>query len=282
MPGFVECGEVIGEGGAGFDGDDRAVVLPDVLEEACDELASLGGVGLGVPEALEVAEEFLGAVEVWCGGWREALQLFLCGLAAHDVAGFCEVAEDVEVLQAVELCVQLAAAFGVLAGLGAGAVADGVDDELAQFGVGLERGEPCDELLLQGLGLDDGLLAVALVATGGALVAADAGARSAGAVHPGAAALAVQELPEEVLLRWATGLQHAGAPGADLLHAVEQLLGHDRLVQPADCAALLAQAAYVAGVGDVAQHLADGVLAEGAVACGAGAFGVEPVGDRAV
>ncbi|HTA32814.1 MAG TPA: hypothetical protein VK721_05260 [Solirubrobacteraceae bacterium] len=45
----------------------------------------------------------MGAVEVWIGGRREALQLFLQGLAAHDVAGLGEVAEDVEVLQAVEL-----------------------------------------------------------------------------------------------------------------------------------------------------------------------------------
>ena len=93
--GLVYRLEVGGERWAGFDGDDAAVVLPDVVEQAREELAPLGWVGLGVPEAGEVAEEFLGAVEVWVGWWGEALQLFLQGLAAHDVAGLGEVPEDV-------------------------------------------------------------------------------------------------------------------------------------------------------------------------------------------
>jgi hypothetical protein len=58
-----------------------------VVEEAGEELASLGGVGLRVPEAGEVAEQFLSTVEVRVCGRREALQLFLEGLAAYDVAG---------------------------------------------------------------------------------------------------------------------------------------------------------------------------------------------------
>ncbi|HEY7962469.1 MAG TPA: hypothetical protein VID29_11155 [Solirubrobacteraceae bacterium] len=280
--GFVEGGEVGGECGAGLDGDDRAVVLPDALEEVVDEAASLGGVGLGLPEAREVGEQRFGAVDVGAGGWREALKLFLQRLAAHGVAGLGEVAEDVEVLQAVELGVQVAAARGVLAGLALGCVLDGVGDEPAQLGVGLECGEPRDELTLDWFGFDDRLLAVAVVAAGGALVAADACARAAGAVHTCAAPLAVQELAEQVLLGGSSGLEHAGAPRADLLHAVEQLLGDDRLVQAADRAALIAQPRDVAGVGGVAEHLPHGVLAERPVACAACAFGVEPFGERAV
>jgi len=38
--------EVGPKGGVGLDGDDGAVVLPDVGEEAVDELAPLGWVGL--------------------------------------------------------------------------------------------------------------------------------------------------------------------------------------------------------------------------------------------
>jgi hypothetical protein len=107
--------------------------LPDVVEEAVDELASLGGVGLCVPEAGEVAEDRLGAVELWVGGWCEALQLFLEGLAAHHVAGLGEVAEDVEVLEAVELGQQLAAVVLVFAGVGLCPGADRVEDELAEL-----------------------------------------------------------------------------------------------------------------------------------------------------
>lgn len=112
---MVEGLEVGGEGWSGFDGDDVAVVLPDVVEEGVQEFAALGWVGLGVPEGGEVAEQFLGAVELGVGWWCEALQLFLEGLAAHDVAGLGEVAEDVEVLEAVELCEQFAAAVLIVA-----------------------------------------------------------------------------------------------------------------------------------------------------------------------
>lgn len=113
--------------GRGFDGDDDAAVLPDVVEEAGDELASLGGIGLCVPEGGEVAEQFLGAIEVGVGRWREALEFFLEGLAAHDVAGLGEVAEDVEVLETVGLGQQLAAALLVFAGVFVGCGADRVE-----------------------------------------------------------------------------------------------------------------------------------------------------------
>jgi hypothetical protein len=101
-----------------------------------------------------------------CGsaGWREALQLFLEGLAAHDVAGLGEVAEDVEVLEAVELDQEFAAPVSVFAWVLLCPGADRVEHELTELGVGLEGVQPGDELLLQGLGLDHRLLAVAVVA----------------------------------------------------------------------------------------------------------------------
>jgi hypothetical protein len=49
---LVDCLEVAGECWAWFDGDDRAVVLPDVVEQAGEELAALGWIGLaGTPGA---------------------------------------------------------------------------------------------------------------------------------------------------------------------------------------------------------------------------------------
>ncbi|HTA32813.1 MAG TPA: hypothetical protein VK721_05255 [Solirubrobacteraceae bacterium] len=53
---LVDRLEVAGECWAWFDGHDRVVVLPDVVEEDREELAALGWVGLGVPEAGEVVE----------------------------------------------------------------------------------------------------------------------------------------------------------------------------------------------------------------------------------
>jgi hypothetical protein len=146
----------------------------------------------------------------------------------------------------------------------------------------LEGVQPGDELLLQRLSLDHSLLTVAVVAAGGALVAADAGARAAGAVHACAATLTVEELAQQVLLGGAAGLDDAGAPGADLLHLVEQLVGDDRVVQAGDGAVAAASAGDVPGVGGVAEHLAEGVLAELAVAVAADALGVQPGGERAV
>jgi hypothetical protein len=101
-------------------------------------------------------------------------------------------------------------------------------------------------------------------------------------VHPSAATLAAQELSQQVLLGWAPGVHDAGAPGADLLHLLEQLVGHDRLVQPLDGTGLVAQPADVAGICGVAEHLPHGVLGELAVAGGACAFRVQPVGEAAV
>ncbi|HTA96430.1 MAG TPA: hypothetical protein VK730_02160 [Solirubrobacteraceae bacterium] len=75
--------------------------MPDVLEECGDQLAALGRVGLGFPEAREVFEECLGAVEIGGRGRRGALKFFLERLAAHDVLGLGVVAHQIEVAQAL-------------------------------------------------------------------------------------------------------------------------------------------------------------------------------------
>ncbi|HST55240.1 MAG TPA: hypothetical protein VLJ42_05000 [Solirubrobacteraceae bacterium] len=64
----------------------------------------------------------------------------------------------------------------VFAGVALALGVDRVEHELAQLCVGLEGVQPVDELVFQGLGFDHRLLAGAVVAAGGALVAADAGA----------------------------------------------------------------------------------------------------------
>jgi hypothetical protein len=69
-----------------------------------------------------------------------------------------------------------------------------------------------------------------VVAAGRALIATHGFPAGAAAVHAGAAALAVDELAQQVLLGGTTGLDDAGAPRADFLHAVEQLVADDRCV----------------------------------------------------
>jgi hypothetical protein len=73
-----------------------------------------------------------------------------------------------------------------------------------------------------------------------------------------------------------------GAQAAHLRDAIEQRLLDDRLVQAADLLGAVAASADVAAVRCVAEHLADGVGAEGAASGGALAVGVEPLGERAV
>jgi hypothetical protein len=48
--------EVADERRSRLDGDDHAGVLPDPVDEACEQLSPLGGRGLGLPEACEVGE----------------------------------------------------------------------------------------------------------------------------------------------------------------------------------------------------------------------------------
>ncbi len=93
-------------------------------------------------------------------------------------------------------------------------------------------------------------------------VAPHGGSRAASPVHACAAPLAVQELAQQVVLRWRTGLDDARAPGTHFLHAIEQLFGDDRLVQTADGAVLASQTADVAAIGTVEKDLAHCVLRE--------------------
>ncbi|HEX7290955.1 MAG TPA: hypothetical protein VF250_07495 [Conexibacter sp.] len=269
------------EGGARLDGDDGAAVLPDAVEQLAEQLATLGGVVLDLPEAAEVVEQRFGPGDVGVCWRSDALDLLLQRLAAHDVLVLAEVAHDVEVLEAVELGEQVAAALRLRA-LIAGRGLEGVDDVRAQLAVRVEAPQPLDDLLLQRLGLHDRLRAVAAATAGAAAIAAALGARPARALHAGAAALAVEELAQQVLLGRPAAFDDAGAPATDLLHAVEQLLGHDRLVPAADLARRVAQAADVAAVGGVEEHLAHRVRAEASAAGGLHALGVEPLGDGAV
>jgi hypothetical protein len=84
--------------------------------------------------------------------------------------------------------------------------------ELAQRMVGLEVVQPVDQLLLQWLGGGHLLLAVAVVASCRALVAAHRFPAGAAAMHAGAATLAVDELAQQVLIGGTAGLDDAGAP----------------------------------------------------------------------
>ncbi|HEY4812488.1 MAG TPA: hypothetical protein VIH71_15665 [Solirubrobacteraceae bacterium] len=56
-----------------FDRDDLAVLLPDLLEQREHELASLGWLGLGLPEPREVFEDCGCTVEVGVGRGLGAL-----------------------------------------------------------------------------------------------------------------------------------------------------------------------------------------------------------------
>ncbi|HEV2975110.1 MAG TPA: hypothetical protein VGX69_08970 [Solirubrobacteraceae bacterium] len=89
-------GEVVGERRVGLDRHDLVVLGPYLREQREQELASLGGVGLGVPEAREVFEDGVRAVEVGVRRGLGALQLLLDDLAAHDVLGLGDVAHQIQ------------------------------------------------------------------------------------------------------------------------------------------------------------------------------------------
>jgi hypothetical protein len=92
----------------------------------------------------------------------------------------------------------------------------------------------------------------------------------------------VQELAQQVVLRWRTGLNDTRAPAADFLHAIEQLFGDDRLVQTADGAILASQTADVAAIGTVEQDLAHRVLRERPVFRRTRTFRIQPGRKRTV
>ncbi|MGA8365527.1 MAG: hypothetical protein WB709_13565 [Solirubrobacteraceae bacterium] len=143
-----------------------------------------------------------------------------------------------------------------------GVSAQRLEQEVEKFSVGLKAAYPVHQLRLQPARLDDRLTAGVSVAAGRVHVAAHARPRAGRAVHPRAAALAVEQLAQQVLIGGWAWLDDRRAPRADFLHAVEQLLADDRLVQSADAAALVAQPGDITGVGGVAQHLSHGVLPE--------------------
>ena len=62
--------EVRHERAAWFDGDDLAVVLPDLLETRRQQAVALGGRGLGLAERGEVRQQPLGLGELRIGGRR--------------------------------------------------------------------------------------------------------------------------------------------------------------------------------------------------------------------
>ncbi|HEV7527325.1 MAG TPA: hypothetical protein VGO29_00335 [Solirubrobacteraceae bacterium] len=126
-------------------GDDAPALRPDLLEQRDEQPPSLGGLGLQLPERGEVAEQLLGALDARVGGSAEALQLLLDRLAAHDVLRLRQVAEHVEVLQALQLAEQRRA-------LGARRVAlgtigfDGLEHQVDELLVGTEVADPLHEL----------------------------------------------------------------------------------------------------------------------------------------
>lgn len=93
----------------GLHGDDPPVLCPYLLEQREQELAPLGRLGLYRPELGEVVEQRSSAVQGGIGWWTEALDLFLQCLAAHHVLGLGEVAEHIEVLEALHLVEQFGA-----------------------------------------------------------------------------------------------------------------------------------------------------------------------------
>ncbi|HEU4721529.1 MAG TPA: hypothetical protein VFS59_09230 [Gemmatimonadaceae bacterium] len=135
---------------------------------------ALGGLLLDLPEAREVVEQRLGPRDVGVDRRADPLDLLLQRLAADHVLVFAELAHDVEVLEALELAVQVAAARLVVV-LVPGRRQDRFEDERAQLGVGMEVAQPVDELLLQRLGRDDALRAVVAAAARAALVDRGAG-----------------------------------------------------------------------------------------------------------
>ena len=115
-----------------------------------------------------------------------------------------------------------------------------------------------------------------------AQVAPNTTTRAARPVHARPTTLAVQELPQQVILGRRSRLDDARSPGANLLHTIEELLRDERLVQAADRAVLAPQPADVAAVGAVQKHLAHRVLAEGPPLRRPSAAGVQPCSERAV
>ncbi|HXP28242.1 MAG TPA: hypothetical protein VN804_00680 [Solirubrobacteraceae bacterium] len=178
-------------------GDDLPFLRPDLLEQREQQFATLRRLGLQLPEALEVAEQRLGALDARVGRRAQSLRLPLDRLTAHHVLRSRQVAEHVEVLQPRQLAEQLVAPrLGRVDGRTVGF--DGLDDQRDQPLVGLEVADPLNELTLQALGVDDPLAAGVAGAPRRAHVATGGFAAAARSVHARAAALAAQQLGQQV------------------------------------------------------------------------------------
>lgn len=92
-------------------------------------------------------------------------------MAAHDVLGLGQVAENVEVLQALELVEQFVSSLGRLLSVLGGLGLERLQEQIMELPVGLEGAYPVHQLALQGFGVDDSLAAGVSVAAGGAHVA---------------------------------------------------------------------------------------------------------------
>ncbi len=82
---FVGGLEVAHEGLSGFDGDDGAAVLPDLIEKSRNEPRPFAGVVFELPHAAEVRKNNFGLVKTRVERRTCARQLIFEGLPAEDV-----------------------------------------------------------------------------------------------------------------------------------------------------------------------------------------------------
>jgi hypothetical protein len=92
-------GEVKGEAGAWLDGDEVAVVLPDVFEDGAEQAISFRRVGFLAVEPGEVVEGVGDRLDVYGQSGLVGVELLLEELAAVEVLAAGEVAELVEVFE---------------------------------------------------------------------------------------------------------------------------------------------------------------------------------------
>src|SRR5439155_22934630 len=96
---FVDRREVAQERFPRLHRDDRAAVLPDAIEQGCEEPTALRRVVFELPHAAEVGQKFLRLVEPRVKRRRGEGKLLLERLPAEDVLALREVAHHVEIAQ---------------------------------------------------------------------------------------------------------------------------------------------------------------------------------------
>jgi hypothetical protein len=218
------------EGHLWLDGDDALLVQPNALEDEGEELALGGGVALLAPEDRKVLEHPLGLVEVGDRAGRARGQLCVDRIAASHVLGPRDVAQLIEVTGTTQALFQSGAPLGGFRSLSGSAAGEAAEDLLADRRSGPEVTDELDELLLDDVGMDEGLIAGMVGAAGGAVIVRDELASDGGALHLALAALAAGETAQQVALGGSAGLQRACALVAHSLHPVEQRLVDDWLV----------------------------------------------------